>query len=76
MLWLPWSTLAALELARVPPSHTSDANVRAMRAAARTLVDRLASRGDVNVDSYRYDPAETLLTMAEALRRLSESTKT
>jgi hypothetical protein len=70
MLWLPWSTLAAIELVRNPPRDVESADLEALTSATRTFIARLAARGDTNVDSYRYEPAEMLLAMAEALRRI------
>jgi len=71
MLWLPWSTLAAVELLQSPPRDLEKADLEALTSATRTFIARLAARGDMNVDSYRYEPAEVLLALAEGLRRLA-----
>jgi hypothetical protein len=74
MLWLPWTTLGALELVRNPLTDAKESELDGMRLAARALVVRLATHGDMNVDSYRYEPAEMLLAMAESLRLLHADT--
>ena len=63
-----------LELARKPPSDTTKVDVEDIGSVSRNLVADLTARGDMNVDSYRYEPAEMLMAMGEALRLLGAST--
>jgi len=67
MLWLPWSALASVLLVRNPPRAVTERDFETLVATARTLLARLAARYDMNVDNYRYEPAEVVLTMAAAL---------
>lgn len=69
MFWLPWATLAALELLRSPPSSPYF-DVRDMESATRLLIRELSAREAMSVSVTQFEPAEHLFAMSEALARL------
>lgn len=69
MLWLPWASLAALDLMNLPPSSLRSGSSQ-LETLVSKLLRELASRASMNVASSKFDTAEHLFAMSEALRMM------
>jgi uncharacterized caspase-like protein len=69
MLWLPWGTLATLEIMTdLPRSH--DLDMHTVVTLMRRLINALAAHGTMSVTATLFEPAEHLFAMAEVFLRL------
>jgi hypothetical protein len=69
MLWLPWATLAALDLMTTPPRSAAGQESR-LDSLVRVLIRMLAAHGTMNAPTFHFEPSEYLLAMSEVLMRL------
>lgn len=69
MFWLPWVTLATLEIMSDLP-RSNDLDMHAVVASMRRLIRALAAHYTMSVTVTLFEPAEHLFAMAEVFLRL------